>query len=99
MMLEPWLHAGKPDFAQAAARPGAEPANIVGNFDQRAGVIAQSAAEERNGIFGGLGFKVVFGASTNGSPVTAPSSRMVSAAKPAGAFRPVPIAVPPSGSS
>ena len=39
------------------------------------------------------------GASRNGRPVRAASSAITAAAKPAGAFSPVPTAVPPSGSS
>ncbi len=85
-------------FAEAAARAGREPAHVVGDLHQRDGKAAQPGGRPHHGVQGALGHELVGGGDERlavSSAIFAATSRE----KPAGAFRPVPTAVPPTASS
>ena len=53
MIEEPGSFSGIDQFAQAAARAGSEPANVVGNFHQRSGERFQRALREHEFVVRG----------------------------------------------
>src|SRR5690349_6307076 len=52
------LHFGQAQLAEAAARAGAEPADVVGNFGERYGVGLERSAEEDHGVARALRLKM-----------------------------------------
>ena len=58
-MLEPGCTAGSLQLAQSAARPRAEPADVVGDLGERHGIGAQRAAQETGRVARRLRLEVV----------------------------------------
>ena len=59
MIEEPGSFSGMIKFAEAAARAGGQPANVVGDFHQRRGQSFQGAAGEDEFVVGGKGGEFV----------------------------------------
>ena len=57
----PRLHLGQLQLAQAAARSGSQPANVIGDFCERDRVGLERAAQEHGGVARGLRLEVVPG--------------------------------------
>jgi hypothetical protein len=85
-------------FAQTRARAGAKEADVVGDLEQRRGAALMAPCENTIASWAASASNLL-GAVTNGSPVIAATCAATFSAKPTGAFRPVPTAVPPCASS
>ena len=94
MIEEPGSFSGKRQFAQAAARAGSQPANVIGNLHQRSGQSFQRAAGEDEFVMRGKAANLL-GCERKGSPVSSAIFFAARSANSGCAFRPVPTAVPP----
>ena len=61
MMEEPGWTVGEDDFEEAAARAGAEPADVVGDLEERDGDGCAVGRSIRQAVAVGVGLEVVLG--------------------------------------
>ena len=91
------LQLGQEDLADAGARAGAHQREVVGDLGQRDGDHLQRARQLDQRVAVGLRLERVLGRRGSSRPVSAVSCARTRAANSGCVFRPVPVAVPPSG--